>query len=431
MPCRYFLKGPFGKVSCKLDIIPRSQILGAGWMNCYYCDKINAVDSGYSHAPAPHDLGSEAPRCSKHWRYICGKCGEADHFMSMAYCDTAQKFFCSNCANAMEEVTDKFWAWEYYFNYRSPWSGKWVPALDRMEFEGAHPLQHNDERVKAEAAVSQEQYLVRYPENQGQWRPQREFTDADVQANWNTNAERWDAEYDDDGDRNRKYQSDEPMLALLGDLRSQLVLDVGSGNGYLCRKLAKAGAIMTGIELADDFLKIAMKRETDEKLGITYHHGSASEMDFIDDSSYDQAVSNYVLTDIREYTGALRQVNRILRSGGCFVVVISHPCFGSGPAGWVVPAPDSPRREERFAYRVDSYFHRGPYLGQWGNLDPVLSFHRPLRDYWEAFGEAGFIVDGFEEPSITEGGRRELPVWRVEQSLRIPYSCIFRLKKAR
>ena len=144
---------------------------------------------------------------------------------------------------------------------------------------------------------------------------------------------------------------------------------------------------------------------------------------------FDKAVSNYVLMDIRDYDAALRQVYRVLRPGGSFVVVISHPCFGSGPAGWVVPAPDSPRREDRFAFRVDSYFHPGPTLGGWGDLDPVLSFHRPLKDYWRAFVDAGFVVDDFEEPSISERGRRELPEWVVDQYLRIPYSCIFRLVK--
>ena len=59
----------------------------------------------------------------------------------------------------------------------------------------------------------------------------------------------------------------------------------------------------------------------------------------------------------------------------------------------------------------------------------MLSFHRSLRDYWKEFLEAGFVIDNFEEPSITEGGRRELAVWTVDQSLRIPYSCIFRLAK--
>ncbi len=75
----------------------------------------------------------------------------------------------------------------------------------------------------------------------------------------------------------------------------------------------------------------------------------------------------------------------------------------------MTPAPDSPRPEERAGWRTDLYFHRGAYLRQWGDRDPVLGFHRPLRDYWEAFVGTGFTVDGFEEPSITERGRRELP----------------------
>ena len=39
------------------------------------------------------------------------------------------------------------------------------------------------------------------------------------------------------------------------------------------------------------------------------------------------------------------------------------------------------------------------------------------------------MVEGFEEPSITERGRRELPPSRVENSQRMTYSCIFQLRK--
>ena len=109
--------------------------------------------------------------------------------------------------------------------------------------------------------------------------------------------------------------------------------------------------------------------------------------------------------------------------------MISHPSFNTDPAGWVLAVPDSPRHEDRSGWRTDLYFHRGPTLHEFVDLDPVVSFHRPLRDYWQAFTEAGFEVDGFEEPSITERGRRELPASRVERSLRTPHSCIFRLVK--
>ena len=398
-------------------------------MNCYYCDKIKASDSYYQGSDASYDLGSAAPRCTLHWRYVCGKCGEPSHFMSTAYDPEALKFFCSGCATGKEEVADPFWTWKYYFKYRSPWSGQWCPALDRLEYEGAHPLRRADAKTAEHAAISQQEYLSRYPEHTGWWRTEKQVTEADVQSAWNVNADRWDAGYDDDGDRNRRYQSDEPMLEMLGDVRGKYILDLGSGNGYLCRKLAKTGAITTGVELSDRFVQIAEAREAKEKLGIEYHHSSSAQMDFLPDSYFDKAVANYVLMDVLDYEAAVQEVFRVLRPGGRFVAVISHPCFSSGPAGWVRPAPDSPRLEDRFAYRVDNYFHRGPYYGQWGVFDPLPSFHRPLRDYWHAFIKAGFGIDAFEEPSITERGRRELPLSRIEYSLRIPYSCIFRIVK--
>jgi 2-polyprenyl-3-methyl-5-hydroxy-6-metoxy-1,4-benzoquinol methylase len=350
--------------------------------------------------------------------------------MASSFCPEAQAFFCAACASEHSEVESRFWAWKYYFRYRSPWSGQWVAALDRLEYEGRHPLQRAEFKAKAQAAISTEEYLVRYPPRVSQWQPDQAFTDAEIQANWNLNADRWDAGYDENGDRNRRYQSDEPMLELLGDVTGQRVLDVGCGNGYLCRKLARQGASVTGVDLSDRFLQIAREHEAKEPLGITYHHASVAEMGCLPDAHYHKAVSNYVLMDVRDLDGALQHVFRALQPGGCFVVVISHPCFSCGPGGWVIPAPDSPRREDRFAFRVDGYFHRGPVLSQWGELDPVIGYHRPLRDYWSAFTAAGFTVDGFEEPSITARGLRELPVSRTDYSRRIPYSCIFRLIKA-
>ncbi|NIM95831.1 MAG: methyltransferase domain-containing protein [Anaerolineales bacterium] len=398
-------------------------------MNCYYCDKIEEVDPGYPSTPAFYDLGSAAPRCPRHWRYLCGKCGEPSHFMRTSFCTEAEEFFCSACATELEEVADSFWAWKYYYRYLSPWSDRWSPALDRLEFEGRHPIQNKATHSKAQAAISQEEYLVRYPARPVQWRPKGDFTDEEIQSNWNANADRWVAQYNDDGDPNRRYQSDQPMLALLGDVQGKCILDVGCGNGYLCRKLSRQGAIMTGVDLSDRFIQIAQEREAEEKLGITYHVGSVAEMNYLPNSHFDKAVSNYVLMDVRDYVDTLFEVRRVLKNDGTFVVVISHPCFTSGPGGWATPAPDSPRAEDGFGYLVGSYFYSGPVLAQWGNFDPVMSYHRTLRDYWQAFSEVGFTVEAFEEPSITERGRRELPISRVMKSLRIPYSCMFQLKK--
>lgn len=327
------------------------------------------------------------------------------------------------------EIDEQTWGYVGYSRYQSPWSGNWEPALDRLEFEGNHPLDDVALKAAAESAISAEAMLTRYPPSGGALRESREFSNDEVQQNWNVNALRWDANYDDDGDRNRRYQSDEPMLELLGDVRGLKILDVGSGNGYLSRKLSHAGAIMTGVELSDEFFRIATERESSDQLGIEYHNRSATDLSFLKDATFDKAVSNYVLMDIVDYELALSEVARVMKPGGSFVVVISHPAFAAGIGTWWKPAVDSPRREDRESWLTDSYFDRGPFLGAWGGFDPVLSFHRPLRDYWKAFHAAGFMVDDFEEPSITERGCRELPAARIAQSLRVPYSCIFKLVK--
>ena len=55
-------------------------------MDCYSGDRIRTSAPRYATSPASHDLGSAAPRCAKHWRYVCGRCSAAAHFIATAYC---------------------------------------------------------------------------------------------------------------------------------------------------------------------------------------------------------------------------------------------------------------------------------------------------------------------------------------------------------
>jgi SAM-dependent methyltransferase len=394
------------------------------------------MDRAYAGAAAEYDLASAAPRCGRHWRYVCSACGKPSHFMACAYDPAAGRFYCRHCAKGCQEVAGDFWAWQYYFRYRSPFSETWQPSLDRLEYEGLHPMQRSGHVFALDPCISREPYLVRYPSRPMQWRAEHLPSDEEVRENWNTNAARWHGEYDDDGDSTRRYGSDEMLLGLLGEVAGLRVLDVGSGNGYLCRKLAQSGAAMTGVELSGEFYRLASEQERREPLGIAYHNASATTMPFLGDGSIDKAVSNFVLMDIRDYEMALAEVYRVLKPGGVFVALFSHPCFMPGPAPaptgrWHAPAPDSPRPEDRLAVLVDGYFDRGAMYSVWGPFSPVLGFHRPLRDYWHAFVDAGFAITDFDEPNISERGRRELSPGRIRQFQRVPYACVFQLTKPR
>lgn len=397
-------------------------------MNCYYCDRIALHDASYERTPAMFDLGSAAPRCGRHWRYLCGQCNRPAHFMAAAYDPVAGRFYCSACATASEEVREPFWAWGYYFRYRSPFTNNWHPSLDRLEFEGCHPLQRY-QGPDLHPSVSREPWLARYPHRPMQWPIDHVPDDAELAASWDRNADRWLARYDADGDFTRRYCSDPLLLELLGDVKGLSVLDAGCGGGYLCRKLARQGARMTGIELSPRLLERAKAEEAAERLGIAYHAGSIASMGQFADATFDRAVANFVLMDVRDYQQAIGEVHRVLKPGGAFVVVISHPCFACGPGEWHKPAPDSPRIEERGPRLVDRYLHRTAYAGVWGGLDPVISFHRPLRDYWAAFTQAGFAITRFEESAPKEDAA--LSPERLADCLRVSDACLFRLEKAR
>jgi hypothetical protein len=78
-------------------------------VTCYYCDLIAAASPAYATRPAEFDLGSEAPRCAWHWRYVCDHCGEPGHFMRRFYCPTSGRLLCRE-TGAVEFREGRFWA---------------------------------------------------------------------------------------------------------------------------------------------------------------------------------------------------------------------------------------------------------------------------------------------------------------------------------
>ena len=78
-------------------------------MNCYYCDQILGADPGYPPRPAEFDLGSEAPRCAWHWRYVCDHCGEPGPLWRASTCPTSGRLLCRE-TGAVEFHDGAFWA---------------------------------------------------------------------------------------------------------------------------------------------------------------------------------------------------------------------------------------------------------------------------------------------------------------------------------
>lgn len=398
---------------------------------CRYCAQIQEIDSSYPLRHAAFDVGSDCPRCARHWRYVCQRCGQAHHFHGTFFCPEEEQFVCHRCAVERGQRRTRFWAWEYHFEYRCPVCNGSHPALDYLESMGQHPYQLHPGWETAHQHLWTEPVLPRSAPAPPKITPPDLLTDADVAASWDAKADIWDSHFDDEGDFNRRYQSDEVLFRLLGEVAGKRILDAGCGQGYLSRLLARQGATVVGVENSTRFHELALAYQVRERLNVTYHRGSISAMPYLDDASFDAIVCNYVLMDTRDYAGAVREFARVVKQGGVAIVLISHPCFHTPGSGWLLVPPDSLRREERARWTVDHCFSRGVWREYWGPFDTAfLGFHRTLSDYYHAFQAAGLRVTDLEEPSVTARGEAELPPHMVRHLKRIPYSVAFRSERA-
>lgn len=229
----------------------------------------------------------------------------------------------------------------------------------------------------------------------------------------------YDEKQGDSGDLWHRTLIDPGLFARLGSIPSGArVLDLGCGNGYIARRLARAGARVVGIDSSPELIERARAREAADPLGIAYRTADAADLSGFDDRSFEIGVSNMSLMDIADAAGAIREVSRVLMPEGRFVFSISHPCFDvdSRSAWQVEVALGAPTVFRRVAgYREPHSDTYGWELPD-GRRFRTVGYHRPLSWYVKELRASGFVVLDIEEPAPepTFEGRRIQREW-IEQ----------------
>jgi SAM-dependent methyltransferase len=250
--------------------------------------------------------------------------------------------------------------------------------------------------------------------------PPRDHDEDDVRALWDRLADDWQLQVGEDGDANRRLNSDPVLWALLGDVDGRRVLDAGCGTGYLSRQLAARGAVVIGIDASARMVALARAAGPASDVRVD----SCSTLATIADADIDAVVANYVLMDVPDLPATMAAFHRVLRPDGVAVLIFSHPCF---PQGRATVAGG------RVAYHWPfSYFEpRTCVEPPWKHFTShFVSFHRPLSTYWQAFRAAGFEVVEFEEPRIAPERHALAESPRQLANCRTrPYSVAFKLRK--
>jgi SAM-dependent methyltransferase len=203
---------------------------------------------------------------------------------------------------------------------------------------------------------------------------------------WERHAGWWQEHFTEGADP----EYSEQILPLVSELArgARLALEVGCGEGQVCRRLAASGAEVLGIDAAPSHVAEAVRRGA----GPRYLLGRAEALPLAE-ASVDTVVMILVLEHLDPFESALAEAARVLEIGGRFVAVMNHPLLQVPGSCWVDDAD--------FA---DQYWRLGPYLREAvveEEVAPgvVLPFaYRPLGRYIGALGRAGLLVENLVEP---------------------------------
>jgi ubiquinone/menaquinone biosynthesis C-methylase UbiE len=247
-------------------------------------------------------------------------------------------------------------------------------------------------------------------------------------SSWEAMAEWYDAKQGDEGDLWHRTLIDPPLIRLIGQVEGLCVLDLACGNGYLARRFARIGARVIGVDAAAAIVERARLRERQHPLGIAYHVGDATRLDMLE-GGIDVAFCNMALMDIEDAAGAIREVSRVLRSGGRFVASLSHPCFDIvNASAWLIERADFTTTIWRKVRRYrELSAGQVPWRAGDDHIAYTPAYHRPLSWYFRTFRDAGFVITAFDEPEPTDeflAGSPSGP-WIAE----IPLHCVIEARK--
>ena len=192
----------------------------------------------------------------------------------------------------------------------------------------------------------------------------------------------------------------------LADLK---ILDLACGQGVLSRRLAAAGAIVTGVDLAKDLLEAAKEYVREGQKRPNYIQGDAT--DLIDESgnprhgleaeSFDAVTLVLSIQNMDHLTGVWQGVNTLLKPNGVLILVMMHPCFRVPQrSDWQWQQRDF--RQTRIMWRYlgseDIRIAAHPGKEAVGEESPAtIHFHRPLQAYINTLGNAGLLIEHCEE----------------------------------
>jgi len=204
------------------------------------------------------------------------------------------------------------------------------------------------------------------------------------------------------------------LITYLNPIMNKSILDYGCGSGTFCRFLSEKKAIVTGVDISENMIKVAKDTNTD---GINYFQITSGNLDFLPENTFDYVVSNFVFCTIstrQEIIKVMNSINRVLRKNGSLIIMNTN---------W-----DKSNGQEFISFKLrysKSLFPGKPVTAVIKTEPPIIlkDYYWSKANYSELLTESGFEIRGISEP-LAKGNH--IP-WLAEKSYP-PYHIIYSTK---
>ncbi|EME76917.1 uncharacterized protein MYCFIDRAFT_147438, partial [Pseudocercospora fijiensis CIRAD86] len=199
-------------------------------------------------------------------------------------------------------------------------------------------------------------------------------------------------------------------------------LDLGAGSGIICRRFAKKGAQVVGLDFSEAMLDIGRELSRQQNLDHLVEFGTVDLTDVRNMNSFmekrkrrmradgfvpkfDIITISTTLKSLSSLEALAKMLPYMLKPNGRIVIVDLHPAF-SKPAGHrgmeIFEDPKTGRQQLSTYIKVPKYLNIPPTMSEAvrGQPEPLWVFHRPLWALMEPFFRCGLVLDGIREPAF-------------------------------
>jgi 2-polyprenyl-3-methyl-5-hydroxy-6-metoxy-1,4-benzoquinol methylase len=210
------------------------------------------------------------------------------------------------------------------------------------------------------------------------------LSDAKIVDSWSHNVAPWISAVREGAIASRTLATDRAMVETLLEARPQRVLDLGCGEGWLARALARRGIHVIGTDAIGELIEAARRLGGGDYRTLSYEAISTGELQV----KADAIACNFSLLGKESVDALLATLPNLLEINGRLVIQTLHPLMASG---------EQPYR--------DGWRH-----GSWTGFsqdfsDPAPWYFRTLQSWMRLIVDSGFALREIREPLDPRSGK--------------------------